>query len=50
MDKTETVLLDDGKVSYSIYNNLPNEVQKIKEPNPTMNFKAVKNNIELEKR
>ncbi|WP_416389571.1 aminopeptidase P family protein [Paraclostridium bifermentans] len=48
MDKTETVLLDDGKVSYSIYNNLPNEVQKIKEPNPTMNFKAVKNNIELE--
>ncbi|WP_416389575.1 aminopeptidase P family protein [Paraclostridium bifermentans] len=48
MDKTETVLLDDGKVSYSIYNNLPNEVQKIKEPNPTMNFKAVKNNIELD--
>ncbi|WP_437343271.1 aminopeptidase P family protein [Paraclostridium dentum] len=48
MDKTEIVLLDDGKVSYSIYNNLPNEVQKIKEPNPTMNFKAVKNNIELD--
>ncbi|MDU3334955.1 aminopeptidase P family protein [Paraclostridium bifermentans] len=48
MDKTEKVLLDDGKVSYSIYNNLPNEVQKIKEPNPTMNFKAVKNNTELE--
>nr|WP_206198380.1 aminopeptidase P family protein [Paraclostridium bifermentans] len=48
MDKTEIVLLDDGKVSYSIYNNLPNEVRKIKEPNPTMNFKAVKNNIELD--
>ncbi|WP_431357060.1 aminopeptidase P family N-terminal domain-containing protein [Paraclostridium benzoelyticum] len=48
IDKTEKVLLDEGKVSYSIYNNLPNEVQKINAPNPTMNFKAVKNNIELE--
>lgn len=48
INKNEKVLLDDGKVSYSIYNNLPNEVQKIEEHNPTMNFKAVKNNIELE--
>lgn len=48
INKTEKVLLDDGKVSYSIYNNLPNEVQKIEVHNPTMNFKAVKNNIELE--
>ncbi|WP_416365226.1 aminopeptidase P family protein [Paraclostridium ghonii] len=48
INKNEKVLLDDGKVSYSIYNNLPNEVQKIEKHNPTMNFKAVKNNIELE--
>ncbi|MDU7967169.1 MAG: aminopeptidase P family N-terminal domain-containing protein, partial [Paeniclostridium sordellii] len=44
----EKILLDENKVSYSIYNNLPREVKKINEFNPTMNFKAVKNNIELE--
>ncbi|EPZ59466.1 metallopeptidase M24 family protein [[Clostridium] sordellii ATCC 9714] len=44
----EKILLDENKVSYSIYNNLPREVKKINGFNPTMNFKAVKNNIELE--
>ncbi len=48
IDEKENVLLDDEKVNYSIYNNLPNEVKKINGLNPTMNFKAVKNSIELE--
>ena len=48
IDKNEKVLLDDGKVSYSIYNNLPKEIEKVNEANPTMNFKAVKNSVELE--
>ena len=48
IDEKENVLLDDEKVNYSIYNNLPSEVKKINGLNPTMNFKAVKNSIELE--
>ena len=48
IDEKENVLLDDEKVNYSIYNNLPNEVKKINGLNPTMNFKALKNSIELE--
>lgn len=43
-----TVLIDENKVNYAIYNNLKSDVKKISENNPTMFFKAQKNNVELE--
>lgn len=48
IDKNEKILVDCTKVNYAIYNNIPNEVEKIDEFNPTMFFKANKNEIELE--
>lgn len=46
--KTEKVLLDGTKLSYTIYNNIPCEVEKVDEFNPVMFFKAQKNEVELE--
>ncbi|PBH96220.1 peptidase M24 [Clostridioides difficile] len=48
IDKTEKVLLDGTKLSYTIYNNIPCEVEKVDEFNPVMFFKAKKNEVELE--
>jgi Xaa-Pro aminopeptidase len=48
IDKNEKILVDCTKVNYAIYNNIPNEVEKIDEFNPTLFFKANKNEIELE--
>lgn len=48
IDKTEKVLLDGIKLSYTIYNNIPCEVEKVDEFNPVMFFKAQKNEVELE--
>ncbi|HGH0389061.1 TPA: aminopeptidase P family protein [Clostridioides difficile] len=48
IDKTEKVLLDGTKLSYTIYNNIPCEVEKVDEFNPVMFFKAQKNEVELE--
>lgn len=45
--ENQVVLLDPSKVSYSIYNNIPKNVQKIESINPTIMFKAIKNQIEL---
>lgn len=47
IDENQVVLLDPSKVSYSIYNNIPKNVQKIESINPTIMFKAIKNQIEL---
>ncbi|WP_107571874.1 aminopeptidase P family protein [Clostridioides difficile] len=47
IDKTEKVLLDGTKLSYTIYNNIPCEVEKVDEFNPVMFFKAQKNEVEL---
>lgn len=44
----ERMLLDDAKVNYAIYNNLPTELEKVNEFNPVMFFKARKNEVELE--
>ncbi|MEG0744686.1 MAG: aminopeptidase P family protein, partial [Erysipelotrichaceae bacterium] len=44
----ESILLDPAKVNYSIYNNIPSNIQKIEETNPTVMFKAIKNKVELE--
>ncbi|EQE30383.1 metallopeptidase M24 family protein [Clostridioides difficile CD34] len=48
IDKTEKVLLDGTKLSYTIYNNISCEVEKVDEFNPVMFFKAQKNEVELE--
>ena len=45
--QNEVVLIDTSKVNYSIYNNIPSNVQKIEERNPSILFKSVKNEIEL---
>lgn len=46
--ESEVVLLDPQKVNYSIYNNIPKNIQKIEMYNPTRDFKCIKNKIELE--
>ena len=47
LNKDEKILLDSTKINYAIYNNIPSEVKKVDEFNPTMFFKAEKNEVEL---
>ena len=46
--ENEVVLLDPQKVNYSIYNNIPDNVQKIDMHNPIRDFKCIKNKVEIE--
>ncbi|MDU2148296.1 MAG: aminopeptidase P family protein [Paeniclostridium sordellii] len=48
LDKNDKILLDSTKINYAILNNIPSEVEKVDEFNPTMFMKAQKNSIELE--
>ncbi|CEK30206.1 M24 family peptidase [[Clostridium] sordellii] len=48
LDKNDKILLDSTKINYAILNNIPSEVEKVDEFNPTMFMKAQKNPIELE--
>ncbi len=47
IDENEVVLIDTSKVNYAIYNNIPSNVRKIEERNPSILFKSIKNEIEL---
>ena len=47
IDENEVVLIDTSKVNYAIYNNIPSNVQKIEERNPSILFKSIKNEKEL---
>ena len=47
IDEKEVVLLDSNKVNYAIYNNISKSIRKIDTQNPTIMFKAIKNEIEL---
>ncbi len=47
LDEKEVVLIDPTKVNYAIYNNIPANVRKIEDRNPSILFKAIKNDIEL---
>ncbi|MFR8973926.1 aminopeptidase P family protein [Romboutsia timonensis] len=47
IDENEVVLIDTSKVNYAIYNNIPSNVQKIEERNPSILFKSIKNEIDL---
>ena len=42
------VLLDPDGVNYTLYSNLPSEVKVIKEQNPVIMMKAIKNQVEIE--
>ncbi|MGL6105719.1 aminopeptidase P family protein [Romboutsia sp.] len=44
----EVVLIDPAKVNYAVYNNIPKNIRKIEEANPTVLFKSIKNEVELQ--
>lgn len=43
----DTILIDPRKINYAIYNNIPAESRKVENANPTILFKAIKNEVEL---
>ena len=43
----DVVLIDPSRINYALYKNIPDQVKKIEEDNPTILFKAVKNPVEL---
>lgn len=44
----QKALLDQDKVNYTIYKNIPSDVEIIDAPNPTFLFKSIKNEVEIE--
>lgn len=44
----EVVLLDEAKINYAIYRNIPEEVKTVEARNPEILFKAIKNDVEIE--
>ena len=48
LSSDEIVLLDPEGVNYTLYSSLPTDVKVIKERNPVMLMKAVKNQVEIE--
>lgn len=48
ISSTETVLLDTKKVNYAIYHNLNKDIKIVDKQNPTVLFKAIKNEVEIE--
>ena len=48
LKEEETVLLDESKINYAIYKNIPEGIQKVEKRNPEILFKAVKNSVEIE--
>jgi len=44
---SETVMIDPKKINYSIFNNIPANVEKVEKDNPAILFKAIKNEVEL---
>ena len=47
IDKKECVMLDPERINYSLYNNIPDDIEKIEIENPAVLMKAVKNETEL---
>ncbi len=47
-DSNQTVLIDPAQINYALYNNIPDHVKKIEKTNPTVLYKAMKNDVELE--
>ena len=46
IDEEEIVLIDPNKINYAVYGNLAS-IRKIEKDNPTLLFKAIKNEVEL---
>ncbi|MGB5824539.1 MAG: aminopeptidase P family protein [Proteocatella sp.] len=47
LGEDETVMIDPKKINFAIFNNIPVNVKKVEKDNPTILFKAIKNEIEL---
>ena len=45
----EVLLIDPARLNYALYNNIPEGVAKVEERNPEILFKAIKNEVEIEK-
>lgn len=43
----DVVLLDPDRINYALYMNIPQAVKKVEAQNPTILFKAIKNDVEL---
>lgn len=48
LESSDVVLVDPIRVNYALYNNIPKNVRKIEQQNPSVLFKAIKNPIEIE--
>lgn len=48
LDKEEVLLLDEAKINYAIYKNIPEDVKTVEARNPEILFKAIKNDVEIE--
>lgn len=44
----EVVLFDPDRINYALYNNIPANVKRVEEINPSVLMKAIKNDIEVE--
>jgi Xaa-Pro aminopeptidase len=44
---SDIIMIDKTKINYTIYNNIPKNSIKIEKANPTILFKAIKNEVEL---
>lgn len=47
-DTSDTIMIDPTKINYAIYNNISEKSTKVEKANPTILFKAIKNEVELE--
>ncbi len=48
LTKEDKVLIDPKRMNYALYMNIPDEVKTVKQENPTIIMKAVKNDVEVE--
>ena len=47
-DSNNTVLIDPARINYALYNNIPDSTKKVEKTNPTILYKAMKNDVEIE--
>lgn len=47
-DAQDVVMIDPDRINYALYMNIPENVVKVEKDNPTILFKAIKNDVELE--
>ncbi len=48
LNSDEVVLLDPARLNYALYNSIPTDVKIVESMNPSILFKAMKNEIEIE--